>query len=103
MEFNPIGEIKKALPELEDIKGSIKTVTIENWKNRIKTIQTKIQNKYKKNLGQTIYQFYLNPCIIEYEKTLSGYGIVKFDEEKYKLIRKYLLSDEFNLGREVLK
>ena len=94
---NPIEEIKKALPELENINGNIKTISIENWNNRIKTIQTKIKNKYKKYSGLPTYQTYLNPCIIEYEDTFTGCVNVKIDEAKYKLIRKYLLSDEFNL------
>lgn len=90
---NPTEEIKKALPELEDVSGNIKTVTIENWERRVRTIQTKIKKKYKKYSWLNTYQMYLNPCIIEY---MDG-KLIKFDEDKYKIIRKYLLSDEFNL------
>lgn len=94
---NPIEEIRKALPELENTNGNIKTISIDNWDSRIKRIQTQIRKKYKRYSGLPTYQAYLNPCVVEYENTFTGCGIVKIDEAKYKLIRKYLLSDEFNL------
>lgn len=94
---NPIEEIKKALPELGEINGNIKVISLENWDNRIKTIQTKIRNKYKRYSGLPTYGQHLNPCIIEY----ADYGVVKIDEDKYKLIRKYILSDEFNLKEKL--
>lgn len=93
---NPIEEIKLVIPELETIsnrENNLKTVTYTNWDNRIKSIVTKNLKKYKRSLSWASMGSYLNPCIIELN---SSYNTITFNEAKYKLIRQYLLSDEFN-------
>lgn len=90
--INPIEEIKKALPELETIKGNIKTISLDNWYSRIKRIQTQIRKKYGRYYGSPTYLSYLNPSVIVFIDD----DLIAIDEAKYTLIRKYLLSDEFN-------
>ena len=75
------------------MNNNITRVSFKNWDNRIKTIQTQIKNKYKKFSSLNLYRHKLNECIIEIQ---SDNEIVIIDNNKYKEIRKYLLSDEFN-------
>ncbi len=93
--LDPVQEIKDNLPELENISdyGNSKTISYQMWDNRMKTIETKNLNKYGRSTSWGSLQHWFNPCVICYN---SSYNTVTFNQEKYKLIRKYVMSEEFN-------
>ena len=93
---NPIEDIKKAIPELDQITNynNLKTISYQLWNNRIKIIATKNLNKYGKSLSWSSLTTYFNPCIIELD---SSYNTITFNEFKYKLIRRHVMSEEFVL------
>lgn len=93
---DPIKIIEDAIPELQAIGnyGNTKTISYNLWDNRMKSIETKNLNKYKRSLSWVGLASYFKPCIIEYN---GSYNTIKFNEAKYKLIRKYVMSDEFNI------
>ena len=92
--IDPIKEINEAIPELESIRDYDNNdfVSIKNWKGRMKSITTKNLRKYKK--AEASYGIYFNPCVIA---IYVDDQIIEFNKKKYALIRKYLLSEEFNL------
>ena len=93
---NPIEKIKKALPHLKDIKNSynnVKIISYQAWDNRLKTIETKNLNKYKKSLTWSSLQLYFNDCIICIH---SSDKAIEINQDKYKLIKNYIMSDKFN-------
>ena len=92
---HPIEEINAALPELEHIGnlGNSLYLSYQNFDNRIKSIVTKNMNKYHHSLTFSGIEAYLQPCVL---CTYDG-ETIEINKEKYKLIRKYLMSDEFNL------
>ena len=70
----------------------MKTVSLQNWNNRVKTIQTKIRKEHKKYSNLGYYDHLLQPCILEYQ--IDNEAIV-FNEDRYKEIRKEILSNPF--------
>lgn len=95
--IDPIEEIKKALPELETIDNSynnIKYITKKTWDNRLKTICTKNIKKYGKSKSFTSLNYYFIPCVLEHRDN----NTLIINEIKYKIIRKYVTSKEFNEG-----
>lgn len=67
----------------------MKTVSIENFENRMKTIETKNIKKYGESLTWVSLYNLFNKCIIEVdEKTIT------FDENEYKKIRKRAILKE---------
>ncbi len=93
---NPIDEIKKAIPELENISdyNNKKSISYKNWEKRLKTISTKNLIKYGKSKSWISLRTYFNPCVI----CINGsYNTVEINKEKYKLIRQYVMSKEFAL------
>jgi len=96
---NPVEEIREVLPQLKDIKNTYKNVKIisyQAWDNRVKTIETKNLNKYKRSLSWSGIQAYFNDCIICVH---SDSKVIEINQDKYKIIRDYMMSDEFNLNR----
>lgn len=93
--INPIEEVKKVIPKLDSISdyGNIKTISYNNWDNRMKTIETKNLKKYGRSLSWSSLSSYFHCCIIE---TNIDYQTINFNEAKYKLIREYVISEEFN-------
>lgn len=71
----------------------LKTITKQNWDNRVKTIQTKIRKEYGRFSNIGYYHHLLQPCIIEHQ---IDRGTLTFNEDRYKELRKELLSKEFN-------
>lgn len=68
----------------------------QQWSNRLKTIETKNLKKYHRtpywlSIGHT-----LKGCIIEIQ---DGETLV-VDEDKYKELRKFCMSEDYALGRE---
>lgn len=95
--INPVEKIKMIIPELRtaDNYSEIKTISNQSWCNRMKTIETKNLNKFKKSLIFSGLERYFNPCIIYLD---AGNSTITFNTRKYKLIKEYLMSDEFNKG-----
>jgi len=87
--------ITEQIPEIQSIGdwGNTKTISYKQWDNRMKSIETKNLNKYRRSLSWVSLMHYFNTCIIE---TNSSYKTIKFNEEKYKLIRKYVMGEKFN-------
>ena len=94
---NPVGDIKKVIPELEQIKNynNTKTISQQAWENRIKTIATKNLKKFGKSLWWGSLHTYFLPCI---QCSHSDNKTITINEEKYKLIRKYVMTEEFVLN-----
>lgn len=92
---DPIEEIKQAIPQLNEPSryNNLIYLSNQNWHNRLKSIETKNLKKYKRSSTATSMSIYFNPCIME---SRDGDTVV-IDEEKYKLIRNYLMSEQFNL------
>lgn len=93
---NPIEEINKAIPELESIasESNIEYVSYRNWGRRLKAIETENLKKYKRSTAVVSMGLYFMPCIIELQ---SDNKIMVINKDKYKLIRQYMLSEEYNL------
>lgn len=99
--INPTEEIKKVIPELEEIGnyGHTKTIAYTAWDNRLKTMETKNLNKYGRSISWCSLESYFNPCMlgtIKHYKYNSPYKTITINEPKYQLIRKYVMSEEFN-------
>ena len=92
--INPREIIKEAIPEIATIGnyGNAKTIGYDQWYNRMKSIETLNLKKYNRSTSWVSLQNYFD-CIIE---SNSNYNTITFNEAKYKLIRKYVMSEEFN-------
>jgi len=95
MIINPIEEINKAIPELSTIPDydNCKIISYVGWDNRMKTIETKNLKKYHKTSTWISMLSYFNPCIVCVYEDLKT---IEINVAKYKLIRKYMMSEEFN-------
>lgn len=96
---NPTMEIKKALPQLEEISNynNMLCVSYAGWDSRMKAIETKNLKKYRRSLSWSSLSSYFNPCIICY----NNGNAIEINQAKYKVIRNYLLSDEFNKEKAI--
>ena len=94
--INPIEETKKAIPELEKIcnYGNVKTVSDSAYRGRMKTIETKNLRKYHRSTSWVSLYAYFSPCVLELD---PSYHTVTINEAKYQLIRKYVMSESFNV------
>jgi hypothetical protein len=92
--INPIEEIKTAIPQLDEITDRNNSIFVTNqeWNNRIKTIATKNYKKYNSGKYWISLMIYFNPCVI----CVHDGKLREINKEKYLLIRKYLMSEEFN-------
>jgi hypothetical protein len=92
--ISSIEEIEKAIPQLKEIGdyGNTKYLSSRSWENRMKSIETKNLNKYHTSTAWVSLFMYFHPCVIEH----YGEDTIVINEEKYKLIRKYVMSEEFN-------
>ena len=91
---NPTEVINNAIPELSEIENYNNTIYLseQNWNNRLKTIERKNLNKYHRSTSWVSMIPYFDPCVIAYQ---DGDTVI-INQAKYKLIRKYLMSDDFN-------
>ena len=67
-------------------------VSVKNFDNRMKTIVTKTLKKYKTSLTWASLNRYFNDCIL----CIYGDDLLEINEDKYKEIRKYVMSEEFH-------
>lgn len=87
-------KIEIAIPEIKTISDyqNKDFISIKNWNNRIKGVATKNLNRYKKALTSSSLIHYFKPCII----CIHDGEMIEYNKEKYLLIRRYLMSEEFN-------
>ena len=95
--IDPIEEIEKAIPELDQISdyNNRKFISYQSWDNRMKTIVTKNLNKYGRSLSFSSLGNYFNTCMICIH---SSDKTIEFNEAKYKLIRQHVMTEEFVLN-----
>ncbi len=96
MFINPIEEITNELPQLAEIKDTDSNrefVPFQNWDNRLKSISTKNLHKYKSAVTEASLESYFRPCIICIH---SDYKLIEINKEKYKLIRKHVMSEKYH-------
>ena len=67
-------------------------VSIKNFDNRMKTIVTKTLKKHKASLTWASLSRYFYDCIL----CIHGDDLLEINEDKYKEIRKYVMSEEFH-------
>ena len=70
-------------------EDKIKTISIENFNNRMKSIETKSLKRYGTSPTWVTISNHFNDCIIETDK-----NTVTFDECKYKKIRAKMLEGD---------
>jgi hypothetical protein len=92
--INLIEEVKKAIPALEEIEdyGNTETISDQSWSSRMKTIETKNLKKYRKSTAWISLMMYFHSCVI----CVEGGKLLTINKAKYKLIREYVMSEEFN-------
>lgn len=94
---NPIEEVRTNIPELADIEDNeqnCKRVSYENWDNRLKTISTKNLRKYKSAVTISGLEVYFQPCIVCVHPDDRE---IEINLEKYRLIRRYVMSEEHHV------
>lgn len=95
---NMLNQLYSALPELNDIKDTSENIEIipsKNWDARTKSIFTSNLKKYGKSTTPAGLEMYFHPCIIATHLTGND-TVVEINRKKYLLIRKHLMSEEFN-------
>lgn len=73
-------------------------LSYQQWDNRLKTIETKNLKQYHRTPSWLSIGYELKPCILE---TQDG-KIIVIDEDKYKELRKYCLSEDYVLKNKVV-
>lgn len=95
---NILNILYAAIPRLKQIENTSENMELipsGNWDTRIKSIFTKNLKRYGKSTTPAGLETYFHPCIIETQIT-GNETLVLINREKYLLIRKYLMSEEFN-------
>lgn len=95
---NILNTLYAAIPRLKEIENTSENTEMipsKNWETRIKSIFTKNLKRYGKSTTPAGLEIYFHPCIIETQIT-ENETLVLINREKYMLIRKYLISEEFN-------
>jgi hypothetical protein len=97
MIIDPIEQVKAALPELKNISnyGNTLYLSVQQWNNRMKSIETKNLNKYRHSTCWVSLFMYFHSCVLCHH----GENVIEINNEKYKLIRKYVMSEEFNIAK----
>lgn len=67
----------------------LKEISIKNFENRMKTLETKNTKKHGHSLTWCSLLNNFNKCIVEISEST-----ITFDEEKYKAIRKEIMRGE---------
>jgi len=96
---NILNTLYHTLPRLKEIKNTAENTELipsKNWDARIKSIFTSNLKKYGKTTTSAVLEIYFHPCIIATHLIDNDMVLVEINREKYLLIRKYLMSEEFN-------
>lgn len=96
---NILNTLYNALPRLKEIKDTAENTELipnKNWDARVKSIFKSNLKKYGKATTPAGLEMYFHPCIITTHLAGNDTVLVEINREKYLLIRKYLMSEEFN-------